>query len=396
MSWKEKLLPGSFRGVPFSIESSDGEIGRRIALHQYPQRDKPFAEDLGRKARRFTLEVFVLGLDYITGRDALIEALEKPGSGVLIHPYLGQMTATVLEARGPKESTREGGMARFSVTFVESGEKVFPSAAADTGRQIQEKADIAADILKRTFPFDATGRPEYIFEHAKTLVGKVADRLDAIRRSIPGVPARVSDYVADLQRVSAGLEALIRTPADLATEVYGLIADIALLPDRPSRAIKAYRQLWDALSTEPEIARTTASRVRQANNQQALKSLVQRAAVVEAVRTAGSLDFSSYDDAAALRTELADRLDAEMEKADDETYRVLSDLRVALVRDLNARAADLARVVRYSPTLTLPALVVAYRLYDDAARDEELAARNRLRHPGFVTGGRELEVLTDA
>ncbi|MGE4406038.1 DNA circularization protein [Pseudomonas sp.] len=398
MSWKEKLLPGSFRGVSFKVESADGEIGRRIALHQYPLRDKPFAEDLGRQARSFTLDLFAIGADYMTHRDALINAFETQGPGLLVHPYLGEMTVTVLEARGPRETTREGGMARFSVVFVESGEARFPRASADTARAVVEKADLAATVLQREFAsaFDAAGRPEFIGEHAKTLVGKVADKLDAIRRGIPGVPAQVTAFVADLQRFSAGIESLLRTPADLAAEIYGLVGDVALLPDRPDRAIKAYRQLWDALSGEPEISRTTASRVRQADNQQALQGLVQRSAVIEAARSAATVDFASYDDAAALRLELADRLDAEMDTADDETYRVLTDLRVALVRDLNARSANLARVVRYTPTLTLPALVVAYRLYDDAGRDGEIAARNSIRHPGFVTGGRELEVLTDA
>lgn len=398
MSWKEKLLAGSFRNVGFLIESAAGEIGRRVALHQYPLRDKPYAEDLGRQARRFTLDAFVLGPDYMTVRDALIDALETPGPGLLVHPYLGEMTVTVLEARGPQESTRQGGLARFSITFVESGEKVFPAKKSDTSRLLQEKSGLAANVLQSEFgfSFDATGRPEFIGVHAQTLLGKVTNKLDALRRSIPGVPSQVTAYVAQLQRFSSTIEDLIRTPADLAAEVYGLVADVALLPDRPNRAIKAYRQLWDALSGEPEISRTTASRVRQADNQQALQSLVQRAAVVEAVRTVSTMTFESYDDAVTLRSELADRLDAEMDTADDETYRVLTDLRVALVRDLNARSANLARVVRYTPALTLPALVVAYRLYDDAGRDGEIAARNRIRHPGFVTGGRELEVLTDA
>jgi prophage DNA circulation protein len=89
-----------------------------------------------------------------------------------------------------------------------------------------------------------------------------------------------------------------------------------------------------------------------------------------------------------------DALDARQGEADDAVYGALADLRGAVVRDIAARGADLARVVRYTPPETLPALVLAHRLYGDAARDGELVARNGIAHPGFVPGGLELEVLT--
>jgi prophage DNA circulation protein len=396
--WKDKLLIGSFRGVSFATESVDGEIGRRVVLHEYPLRDEPYVEDLGRKARTFALELFVLGPDYMHQRDDLITAFETPGPGVLVHPYRGQITVSVLEVRGPRESTREGGMARFSVVFVESGAALVPHAATDTGQNVKEKADAAAFTLQREFAatFNATSLPEFIFEHNKSLVIKVADKLETLRRSLPGVPAIVTAFVADLQQLTTNLETVIRTPADLAAELYGLVADLALLPDRPTRAIAAYRQLFTVLSGEPVIPRTTANRVRQATNQQALSALVHRAAIVEASRAAATVEVDSYDEASTLRLELSDQLDIEMETADDNSYRDLADLRVALVRDLTARGADLARVVRFTPLITMPALVLAYRLYGDSSRAADIITRNQIKHPGFIPGGSALEVLTDA
>jgi prophage DNA circulation protein len=397
MSWKENLLAGSFRDVPFLTEASEAEVGRRTALHEYPLRDKPYAEDMGRKARRFTLDIYVLGKEYMAGRDALINAFEKAGPGILVHPYLGEMTVTVIEARGPRESTREGGMARFSVTFVEAGEALFPRTKADTVADVQDGADDTMLDTESEFAgsFDVTG-PEYLFEDAKTLIGFATDQLDALQKMLPGVPETVTAYVAKLTSFAARTEALIREPADLAMEIYGLISDLALLPDRPIRAFNAYRQLWDALTGEREIAQTTAGRTQQAANQAAVQRLVQRAAIVEAVRTSAAIEFESYDDAIAVRDELADKLDGEMETAGDEVYAALADLRVAMVKDISVRGVDLARISQYVPAATLPALVIAYYLYDNPERAEEIIARNHIRHPGFVPGGVALEVLTDA
>lgn len=397
MSWKDSLLQGSFRNVPFLIESAEAEIGRRIALHEYPLRDKPYAEDLGRKARKFTLDIYVLGKNYMLGRDSLIDALESSGPGTLVHPYLGEMSVTALEVRGPRESTREGGMARFSVTFVEAGEALFPRAAADTASIVDEVADAAELTIESEFAIDFDIRgPEYLFNEAQTLIGKVTDKIDALRKMLPGVPAIVTKYVSDFQSLVASVESLIRTPADLAMQIYGLVSDLKLLPDRPIRAFRAYRQLWDALTGEREIAQTTPSRIRQARDQEALQNLVHRAAVVEAARTASTVDFESYDDAVAMRDELAEELDDLMETAADEVYEALADLRVAVVKDLTTRGVDLARLSNYVPQSSLPALVIAHQLYDDPERESEIVARNHIRHPGFVPGGIALEVLTDA
>ncbi|TNY06237.1 DNA circularization protein, partial [Escherichia coli] len=47
----DDLRPASFRGVGFFVASDQGEYGRRGPVHEYPNRDNPYFEDLGEKAR---------------------------------------------------------------------------------------------------------------------------------------------------------------------------------------------------------------------------------------------------------------------------------------------------------------------------------------------------------
>ena len=49
----------------------------------------------------------------------------------------------------------------------------------------------------------------------------------------------------------------------------------------------------------------------------------------------------------------------------------------------------------YTPQATLPALVIAHRLYGDATRADEVCVRNNVRHPGALRGGMALEVLSE-
>jgi prophage DNA circulation protein len=76
MGWKENMRPASFRGAGFFIEATDGDVGRRLAIHEYPLQDLPYGEDLGRKARVFKLTGQVIGPDYMAKRDALLAACE--------------------------------------------------------------------------------------------------------------------------------------------------------------------------------------------------------------------------------------------------------------------------------------------------------------------------------
>ena len=133
MSWRDRLVwnlnnleKASFRGAPFYVDSVDTGIGRRNVVHQFPFKDEPFIEDLGPDADEFQVNAYVIqnkdnGFDYFNERDALISALRGSGPGTLVHPSYGEVTVSVIgKARIRESFTAEGGIARFTITFVQS------------------------------------------------------------------------------------------------------------------------------------------------------------------------------------------------------------------------------------------------------------------------------------
>lgn len=395
MAWRDQLRPGRFREAAFFVSSADTDVGRRTVLHEYPLRDVPFVEDLGRKAREFSIEAFVIGADYMSARDRLIAALEQEGAGTLVHPWLGQLRVAVRACR-IRESSTEGGMATFSITFVEAGENRFPAAGADTRALVGRRADSALSALGTEFgrQYAVAGMPEFLAGSSTSLVGLLTGQLGALPGPQAATPAAV--FAALLGSTNSNAAALVRTPGALSASLLSLVSAVRGLYAEPTAALGAQRRLFTYGSTLPAIPTSTYVRQQQARNQRATVRLVRQAAVVEAARTATAMQFASYNDAAAVRDELAEQLDTHMLEADDETYPVMQGLRTAVVRDITERGANLARVVSYTPTATLPALVVAHHLYGDATQEAALVARNReIRHPGFVQGGAPLEVLTD-
>jgi len=417
MAWRDELQPGSFRGVPFLIDTASTEIGRRIALHEYPLRDTPYAEDLGRKARQFAIECLVLGPDYMAARDRLIAALEAAGPGTLVHPYFGTRRVVVAQPASVNESTREGGLARFRIPFAEAGEKLEPEATTDTAAQVQDQAGATNAVLANSFAsqWSVEGTPQWVSDAGGGFLGRLTDKLQALRDSIPGIPESVTAFNAQLQAFSDGLSSLIRAPFNLGASVLDLVLGLGTIARQPLDALGLYRTLFDFGSGQPAVIGSTPARKQQAANQAALQALVRGTAVAQAAAAGSRVPaqtmpatalqlladptapatggYGTANDAIAVRDALTDAIDEQSLTAADDLYVQLQDLRTAVVRDIATRVAGLPDLITFTPTTTLPALVVAYRLYADAGRDQEIVDRNGVRYPGFITGGHALEVL---
>jgi len=398
--WRKQLQPAKFRDVPFFVKSANTQVGRRVELHEYPQRDEAFPEDLGLKADAFTIEAIIIGPDYRTSRDKLIVALKKAGAGELVHPYYGRRTVTLVSPARIVESPDEGGMARFSLDFVEAGENEQPSARVDTQSVVEERADDAtsacADEFAETYSLD--GSPEFVETSALDTARDMMSALESARRSLVPDLSVLSDYMAAASGVVGSLNSLIRAPAAFAQTILGMFGSLKALALSPLHALNSYRGLFDYGNKHASVPRTTPARRRQATNQAAMIGLVRRSALIEASRLASRTEFDTYDQAVAMRDDLAIRLDDEAAGAtvSDPVYQALTALRVALIRDLTARSINAPRVSTEILPATLPALVAAYRIHGDATRADELISRNRkrIRHPGFVPGGVALEIVS--
>src|SRR5947209_18137054 len=84
-------LEGSFLGFPFKISRERGQGGRRGPLHEYPDRDVPYFEDLGRKAKEFDLAIYFLGDSADLQARLFDELLQKGREGPLVLPGLRRL-----------------------------------------------------------------------------------------------------------------------------------------------------------------------------------------------------------------------------------------------------------------------------------------------------------------
>jgi prophage DNA circulation protein len=424
MGWRDNYRAASFRGVSFYVESAESSHGRRQAVHEHAQRDVPYTEDLGRKAREFSVSGYVIGEEYQTQRDELIKACEQAGPGVLVHPYRGELTV-VCRGLGLNESSSAGGMCMVTLTFIEAGEASYPSAKLDTINAISAKGNAVTEAAEGSFisNFLTKGFPAFVAEAAASNLAELGEFLSSPGFNLTGDLQAASDFYLQARGIAADAYSLVQQPAQMVSRIVSVIGSIRSAFG--GNAFGVLTSLFDRSPSSYSSSTATASRKQQASNFLSLNSLVRQVAIAEAAKAAvvtqtpvistsfsssGSTGavggsalvsttptvYDSYQEAIVVREALVDRLDAESETStSDSVYRVIADLRTSVVQAVPSQEQDLPRLVQYVPPATLPSLLVAYQLYGDAGRADEIAKRNSPRHPGFLIGGKQLEVLAD-
>lgn len=381
MGWQDKLQPASFRGVPFQVEGDDLSAGRRVQVHEYPQRDKPYAEDLGRATREINLTAFVIGADYMAARDRLLAACEEAGPGTLVHPWYGSLQV-VLKSCRVSQGREDGGLARFTLAFVEAGELSFPKGTESSAAQVKLAAAAlnSAAVADFSAQFSVDGQPGWVSDAALSDFSGALDTLDGALRAISGWQQSA------VSLLKGDISGLLGEPGALALRAVDLFRAIPTVGERYASLAGMVRTLTAGSKNYPAsttVAATPALR-QQVQNANAVQALMRRAQLAQAATAVAEMPLPVYEEAIELRADLAAALDAEAMAASDAAYPALADLRVKVHKDIAARSRDSARLDTVTPAEPMPALALAYDLYEDAGRDAEVVERNRIRHPGFV------------
>jgi prophage DNA circulation protein len=135
-----RLLPASYASVRFHVEQQSRSGGRRVVLHEYPKRDLPFAEDMGRQAWRYQLNGYLIGPNYHITKRALMKALDNSAGGTLIDPYLAEPLMCICERYSVSETRERGGYCVFEMAFVELGASGNTVEQVDSRSQTENKA----------------------------------------------------------------------------------------------------------------------------------------------------------------------------------------------------------------------------------------------------------------
>lgn len=420
MSWRDRLQPASFRGVPFFVQSGSKKPGRRTVIHEFPTREDVEIDDLGRGPDRFEIKAFVAGADYDQARDALEAALVAPGPGTLVYPTRGRLQVVIEgEPQIAEEFIDKSGVAIFTFAVVVFAPNP-PAQAPATGHALTSAANAVTNAAAAKFvtTFTTTGLASSFVDSAISRVRDAASALATAREAISGALA-IADTVTDsLEDFADDAESLVADPSRLAGEFQPLADDIlragARAADAASRSALAVRDAgriainrrttrqtlvgsaaMQAVGTSDlPISEATELSAREASNRKELTNLIRASAIASVARAAVSLPFTSRDEAIAASDVLSAEIDDVAEDVDDDTYVALRNMRVALAAHLSRVASTLPEIRTYTVAQDSSVTMIAHWLYGDATRADEIVARNSIKNPGLIPAGTQLEVTS--
>jgi prophage DNA circulation protein len=395
MSWEDQLRQGTIDGVPFFAHAAPKRGGRRNVVHEFPLRDQPEVQELGKGTQRFVLEAFVLGNDYMAARDALEAVLEKKGKRRLVHPYRGEMDVYVDGDYTAIERTEQGGYCEYQIPFVRASAKTYPTATIDMAGQSKTAATAAIAQARIGFSqkFTIVAAAGFVVDSALARLNEVTATITATANSITTLPDEAAKLVSGISQYSGAVSSLILAPGELAQSIVQMIGQLQMAAANPLAAFDALKLLFGFSPGEPGTA-TTPSRALEESNRVEIGRLVSRVAVVSAASAAADIDYASYDDALAARDTLMDQFDALVQDTDDsDIVDALIDAQSAMNQDLTTRGLQLPRLRHITLLESTPATVLAWRLYGDPTQASTIADRNKVSDPFFLPGGVPIEVI---
>jgi|DEB0MinimDraft_6_1074348.scaffolds.fasta_scaffold07821_4 prophage DNA circulation protein len=401
MAWREEVKGASYRGIRFYVETSSVSFGRRNALHEYPYKNKPFVEDLGRKAKTFSFNAYLLGDDYIRDRTRLIKAIENnETSGTLIHPTLGTIQVKPTDGCSISDNGRQGGKGVITLEFVEAGENTFPNFSLFTESQILSLFGEIQTSLISAFPevYKVAQIGGFVVNSAIATTQEYIDTFRTVQNIGAKISNKVSDFKRNLASFEDNLNIIATSPTTFITSISNLFDDFNEIFSNPSDKYEASKQLQEFSPTYESRSYTTPSRIQEnANNNQIVETMRSFSLAIMSQATAEET-FDSKSKVTQRRNEILDVYETRIEQAGiAEQNQVRSDLinlRSATVGYLNESSDTLPDIQTVAYNSTLPAYYIANELYGDSLRYEEIVNDNGIQHPLFVPMGKDLEVLT--
>lgn len=380
--WTKTLLPASFKGFPFKVETETNEAGgRRVVTHEYVRGESHDTEDMGRKAQSFTVRAY-LASDTVDGdRETFMSLLSSPGPGMLVLPMHGGRLANCTEVRTTSEKMKLGYVG-FDLRFVEAQS----SSAFSIASAFASIAFTAAGSLASLIPGSLTARfagAEIPAAGGAARAGEILQSAADIVATLPALAPAIPDadpieFDVRLIRSAIARQGTLAAVADQLGVVADFIHAHAAIADPVEMQSACIALSASVLAAVPATASLAL-----ANEQRIGKRIVQSLGlllIAEAGAAAASRSFSSRGQAKESRDAIVAAFDAALLAAVECPEVVILGAResiAAAIRHLDDTAGDLAPLVKIDLPRSLPSVLVAWALYRDPSRAPELVAAAR-------------------
>jgi len=407
VNWLKTWRRASFRGAHFWVDRDQVQTGRRLVVHEFPHRNTPYIEDLGRSANRISVTAYIASDNLLREGDRLFKACSQGGAATLQLPE-ERLKAHCESCERAWDKDKQGFLA-FSLQFWREGSGSGPFPAPYLQRLTFSAAAAVTTAVGQYLAatVSTVGRAGFVRDAAADDIRNIAAELSAVREALPLDTAKEPVIVRAVQDIYDDAETLAaigsvgnafaadsfvtqqrgdEATAELAERIAGVVGGMRESASANDVAV-ALAPLTEPASPDTVVARTLSRRIQVANST-AIALALRLTALAQWAVAVTDIEYRDRRTAIQARADLAERFDAALEALEGPTayaaYVALSEVRDNAIQYFTRLLTDLAPVQIFETYASMPSLWWANRLYADASRAEELAARNRALHASFM------------
>jgi prophage DNA circulation protein len=422
MTLIDETFAASYKGATFLVSKATTAGGRKDVLHQYPNSNRQNVEDLGLKPRTVSLEAVVTSPNYTQKKNRLLDALESGGTGLLVHPFFGNLENMACRTFSLNETYTELGEAKINMVFTISDNVATPVGTKNNASYLNGLNTVAQDAMNADVAkgFNVGGSAS-LFEKAKDLVDAAFDKIDDATKIVAEAKEFADEFSALLNDVTTNINNLVRLPQDLADSFQNVISNINGLyavatgvsvtgnqsvttaenqSIQSTKTLAVYSAMFDFGDDAVEIPNTTAQRVRENLNNCLIQQQMQLSALGYAYLNSAQINYSTV----AEIDEVADMIETQFQKVlvnndfinelveltfenidiDQTTILAVQDLRDATQSFFDDIKLTTSRVIEVETT-EMSASLLAFQYYGSTALETEIIELNPEKNVSFFS-----------
>ena len=369
------VVPASFKGVVFYCTEADIEGGRRGAEGEFPFGEDTAYADLGRKIKVFHLTAQFREDDHVWDSQALFEACQSPGPGLLVHPTRGTHMAACRSVKVKDTLEDQAGVSSAEMEFVEANiggvggliGSIFGiiSSGLFGASQASFLRDYRPALAAYPWSADVIDTAQHLIYSVTAMVTHVlvADALPSNWRKVNSMKVVASDD---------GLAAVASNVDKSLVDGFWMISGLVQDPNSKFNKFRALanvatssKKLPPGIATESEQAVLSRHRILAAIGMAEAAMGKKYKTIHEALAAMDMVVAVLEDEAQAAYSACDNALFLEIEKYSTEFSKMMHDL-----------IYRLPGVVRVNFSGGVHPLVASYAIYKDAKRHRELEERN--------------------
>ena len=244
-----RLRKGKFRNVRFFI-LKDGSTtgGRKTITHEYVNSDRRFVEDLGKLKYSYSLEIYVENNNGSNERDNLERALNRKGTGKLIHPFRGSKTVSVIGWT----AVEKFGWVEYNVSFVESNTSVLPQQELGN-KSLLDRLKNGIKALQETkvgSVFKVVGKGFKTFQKGVDKVNEFSEEMLEVSNAVLNVTSELGNLTNTLNDTFDNVALLVKTPSELGSRISNLFTQFQVIGIRTIDQFNATKGLFNTNFTQ--------------------------------------------------------------------------------------------------------------------------------------------------